>query len=122
MTLQEASSRFHIEMEALRLYVENGLLIGRETDNGEMDYREADLQRAAQLRFLLTAGMEPDAVKQLVALMDAKTDTGAEQIRLLRKCRYRLLDEIHEKQQFLDQVDYLIREIRDRKTKGGLSR
>ena len=122
MTLQEASSRFHIEMEALRLYVENGLLIGRETDNGEMDYWEADLQRAAQLRFLLTAGMEPDAVKQLVALMDAKTDTGAEQIRLLRKCRYRLLDEIHEKQQFLDQVDYLIREIRDRKTKGGLSR
>ena len=122
MTLQEASSRFHIEMEALRLYVENGLLIGRETDNGEMDYREADLQRAAQLRFLLTAGMEPDAVKQLVALMDAKTDTGAEQIRLLRKCRYRWLDEIHGKQQFLDQVDYLIREIRDRKTKGGLSR
>ena len=122
MTLQEASSRFHIEMKVLRFYVENGLLIGRETDNGKMDYREADLQRAAQLRFLLTAGMEPDAVKQLVALMDAKTDTGAEQIRLLRKCRYRLLDEIHEKQQFLDQVDYLIREIRDRKTKGGLSR
>ena len=122
MSVIRRSRRFHIEMEALRLYVENGLLIGRETDNGEMDYREADLQRAAQLRFLLTAGMEPDAVKQLVALMDAKTDTGAEQIRLLRKCRYRLLDEIHEKQQFLDQVDYLIREIRDRKTKGGLSR
>ena len=122
MTLQEASSRFHIEMEALRLYVENGLLIGRETDNDEMDYREADLQRAAQLRFLLTAGMGPDAVKQLLVLMDAKTDTDAEQVRLLRRCRYRLLDEIHEKQQSLDQVDYLIREIRDRKPKGGPNR
>ena len=66
--------------------------------------------------------MGPDAVKQLLVLMDAKTDTDAEQVRLLRRCRYRLLDEIHEKQQSLDQVDYLIREIRDRKTKGGPNR
>lgn len=119
MTLQEASGRFHIEMEALRFYVENGLLSGRKTDSGEMDYRESDLQRTAQLRFLLTAGIPLDTLKQFAQMQATKADTGAEQIRLLRKCRYQLLDEIHEKQQSLDQVDYLIHEIKERKNKGG---
>ena len=31
---------------------------------------------------------------------------------LLRRCRCCLLEEIHQKQQALDQVDYLIRELR----------
>lgn len=35
-----------------------------------------------------------------------------EQIRILRKNRAQLLDEIHEKQQQLDQLDYMLYEIR----------
>ncbi|MDE6435023.1 MAG: hypothetical protein K2L07_12435 [Lachnospiraceae bacterium] len=35
------------------------------------------------------------------------------QIRMLRKYRYRLLDEIHEKQQSLDEVDYMISKIKE---------
>ena len=31
-----------------------------------------------------------------------------EQIRLLRKYRFKLLDEIHSKQQSLDEIDYII--------------
>ena len=30
------------------------------------------------------------------------------QIRMLRKYRYKLLDEVHEKQQSLDAIDYMI--------------
>ena len=35
-----------------------------------------------------------------------------DQIRILRKSRLQLLDEIHSKQQLLDQLDYMIHEIK----------
>ena len=41
-------------------------------------------------------------------MKDSKTNE--EQIRMLRKQRFELLDGIHEKQQLLDQLDYMILE------------
>ena len=38
--------------------------------------------------------------------------TKDDQIRILRKNRLQLLDEIHSKQQLLDQLDYMIHEIK----------
>lgn len=38
--------------------------------------------------------------------------TKEDQIRILRKNRLQLLDEIHSKQQLLDQLDYIIYEIK----------
>lgn len=38
--------------------------------------------------------------------------TKEEQIRIIRKYRLQLLDEIHSKQQLLDQLDYMIYKIR----------
>lgn len=38
--------------------------------------------------------------------------TKEDQIRILRKSRLQLLDEIHSKQQLLDQLDYMIHEIK----------
>ena len=38
--------------------------------------------------------------------------TKEEKIRLLRKSRGQLLDEIHDKQQLLDQLDYMIYEMK----------
>ena len=119
MTLQEASRHFHVEMETLDFYKDNGLLKGPKTDDGCTEYPEAELQRALQLRFLLKAGMNLDTFKQLLHLMNGKTHTEAEQVQILRKCRYQLLEEIHGKQQWLDQVDYLIHEIKSRKVKEG---
>lgn len=37
------------------------------------------------------------------------------QIRMLRKFRYKLLDEIHGKQQSLDAIDYIICKIKEQK-------
>ncbi|NBH85113.1 hypothetical protein D7X88_17350 [bacterium C-53] len=38
--------------------------------------------------------------------------TKEDQIRILRKSRLQLLNEIHSKQQLLDQLDYMIHEIK----------
>lgn len=62
--------------------------------------------------FLTEAGMDTDTLKRLIGLMENKEGTGEEQARILRKCRCRLLGEIHTKQQLLDKMDYLIYEIK----------
>ncbi len=114
MTLQEASQRFCISMESLQLYVENGLLAGTITENGISDYKEDDLRRAVQFRFLLKAGMDAGTLKRLIHLTETE-GALAEQINLLRKCRYQLLEEIHGKQKCLDELDYYIHEMKRRK-------
>lgn len=52
-------------------------------------------------------------IKTVRLVVGKKGDTREEQIRLLRKFRFGLLEEIHGKQQELDQVDYLIHEIKE---------
>ena len=56
--------------------------------------------------------MELGTLKHFVRLAEQGTDTAGERLRLLRRCRCCLLEGIHQKQQALDQVDYLIRELR----------
>ena len=56
MTLQEASSCFHLDIEMLRLYEESGFIRTEKTESGETDYPEAELRKAAQLCALQRAG------------------------------------------------------------------
>lgn len=50
---------------------------------------------------LINAGLS----KEEIAKISGCEDQGM-QIRMLRKYRYKLLDEVHEKQQSLDAIDY----------------
>ena len=56
---------------------------------------------------LAKAGLSKTEIAQISECENPET-----QIRMLRKCRYRLLDEIHEKQQSLDAIDYMICKIK----------
>lgn len=115
MTLTEAGTRFSISIEKLKFYEENGLLKCSCQKNGIPDYTEEDLGGVGLIQFLLKAGFDMDTLKQyffLSAGSSAKAGKKSERIRLLREQRYRLLDEIHEKQQFLDELDYMIEKIR----------
>ena len=68
MTLQEASSCFHLDIEMLRLYEESGFIRTEKTESGEPDYPEAELRKAAQLCALQRAGMELEELKKLCDL------------------------------------------------------
>lgn len=47
MTLQEASSCFHLDVKMLQLYEESGFIRTEKTESGETDYPEAELRKAA---------------------------------------------------------------------------
>lgn len=56
---------------------------------------------------LTNAGLSKEEITKISVCADQEM-----QIRLLRKCRYKLLDEIHGKQQSLDAIDYMICKIK----------
>lgn len=52
---------------------------------------------------LAKAGLSEEEIAEI-----AGCENIDRQIQMLRKCRYGLLDEIHKKQQSLDEIDYMI--------------
>ncbi|WP_371371140.1 MerR family transcriptional regulator [Sporomusa aerivorans] len=112
MNTNEASKHFPVSMEKLQYYEQNGLLESEKLQDGSSNYKNADFRRIGLIHFLLDAGLELNVLKEFVKLLDSRATTKYEQIRILRKQRYKLLDDIHDKQQSLDQLDYLIHEIK----------
>lgn len=115
MTLNEASRRFHISMEKLKSYEENDLLEHQTLADGTFDYTETELRRVGLIHSLLKSGMNMDSLKRYLQLLNDKTGNKEEQIRILRKQRCKLLDDIHDKQQTLDEIDFMIRETKNYK-------
>lgn len=107
LTLQDASKMFDIPVDTLHQYEENGLLQSTEQNRKTGSYEEEDFKQLGLVRFLLNVGFTQKEAKRYLDLM-RDSGTGEEQIRMLRKQRYELLDRIHEKQQMLDQIDYMI--------------
>lgn len=104
MTLKEISQRVLVSIDQLNLYEKNGLLEHCTLADGTIDYVEKDvIPRIGWIQTLRKYGMELEALKQYFSLTEP-----TQQIRLLRRQRYQLLDEIHEKQKALDELDYMI--------------
>lgn len=60
------------------------------------------------LETLERIGVKTEDIERLQLLMRRGVSTKEEQIHLLRKLRYEKLDDIHDRQQHLDRIDYLI--------------
>lgn len=112
MTLNEACRRFHISMEKLKVYEENELLEYKTLADGTFDYTETELRRLGLIHSLLKSGMDMEVLKKYLRLLNDKTANKEEQLRILRKQRCKLLDDIHDKQQTLDELDYMILEVK----------
>ncbi|MBR5163835.1 MAG: hypothetical protein IKW79_07405 [Schwartzia sp.] len=73
----------------------------------------------AGLSALLTsAGFDPPNIRRYLEL-STRSGTEAARIQILRGQRGRLMNELHERQQVLDKVDYLIWQAEQGTSKGG---
>lgn len=57
-----------------------------------------------------------NSIKDITDTIENSNLTYDEKIRFLKLHRCKLLDEIHKKQQLIDQVDYLIIQIHEKRT------
>lgn len=115
MTAEEASRHYHISIDKIRYYEENGLLEHRISADGNIEYTEAQIHCAGMIHSLLESGMGMEKIKAFMKLFYENKSDKTGQIQILRKQRFLLLDEIHKKQQSLDELDYMIGELK----KGG---
>ena len=111
MTLKEAEKKFGIPLDTLKQYAIFGFIKGCKTDCGVSEYCEKDFERLGLVAILLKAGFSPEETGKYLKLTE-DMDTDEEQIRMLRKQRRLLLNEIHKKQQLLDCLDFMIWEKR----------
>lgn len=52
-------------------------------------------------------------LEEVTRQLEKHGNTKAEQIRIIRKSRAQLLDEIHGKQQLLDRLDYMLYQMKE---------
>ena len=57
---------------------------------------------------LSKAGLNKEQIEEITGCNDKEV-----QIRMLRKYRHRLLEEIHGKQQSLDEIDYMVSRLKE---------
>ena len=107
MTMDEVGKACGISAETLKYYQRLGLL---EAENGS----EA-LRRLGVISSLAKAGFTPEKLADNSVLFDESEETLDERVRIMKKERFRQLDDLHAKQQSLDCLDCIIREIK----KGG---
>ena len=103
MTLEELGQRFHIQYDQLKVYADLALLPGSRKNN----YSDADAKQVSLIHDLENVGMDLKEIKLYI-----EEHGGNERIRTLHKKRCCILEELHAKQQILDKLDYIIRELK----------
>lgn len=107
MTLEEAGKRFEVSMNVLERYISFGFIREAEPNSVPVQYVDSDFDRLGLISTLLSAGFTPEETKKYLLLTENRVD-DEEEIRMLRKQRRTLMNDIHKKQQLLDHLDYMI--------------
>lgn len=110
MTRTEVSRDFSVSESLLSSYEASGLIRCPHGTDGEPIYQEQEVRLVGLIRSLLDTGMEQDALQRYLSLKNEPKDTRPEQVRILRRHRAKLLDDLHGCQAALDHVDYIIYE------------
>lgn len=106
MTIREASRQFHITEHEIETYEAKGFI-----EKSGDEYCDGDFRHLTTLRLLLNAGMGDGEIVRYLSLLD-REGTQQAQIAILRTFRAKLLDRLHERQQALDHIDYIIYQIK----------
>lgn len=104
MTLCELSERYKIELDKLQYFADNHLI------EGKQEYGSKEEKRLGILCTLYEIGLRAAAMKQF--LLYDKEHNRTEQLKLLNMRRADLMEDIHGRQKSLDQIDYMIYEIK----------
>lgn len=104
MTIDEVSERYQIPAEILREYEGWGLC---GADSASWQCEKQDLERLSLIMVLHDVGFRKDEVEEYMRLVLEGESTRERRMRMLEERRVEALDEIHRREQKLEQLDYL---------------
>lgn len=103
MKLAEAEKSFGIPAETLERYESSGFI----SASGADGYEDENFKNLGLIHTFLSAGFSNQEIRKYMTLC-GKPGADDEQIAIIRKRRYLLLDELHEKQRILDKLDFIV--------------
>ena len=107
MTMDEASNRYDIPINVLKEYESWGLCSTVKRVMGAWQYDDQDLERLSLIMVLHDVGFRKDEVEEYMRLVLEGETTRERRMRMLEERRVEALDEIHRREQKLEQLDYL---------------
>ena len=122
MTMEEASSRYHIPVEVLKEYESWGLCGAVKKVMGAWQYDDEDIHRLSTIMTLHDVGFSNEEVETFMRLLLEGEDTEQQRLEIISRHRSSTLDEIHFKQAQLDRLDYLRYKIQKAGQKGPVNR
>lgn len=105
--INEISKRYNIDIKKLQIFEENNIITIRE------NFSDEDLNMLGTVCSLYNGGLSIKEIKDFMAVYNSGNSNSL--ISFLNGCRHNMLDEIHEKQKSLDNLDYIIYEIKNKK-------
>lgn len=112
MTRQEARKRFGIDNDKLLFYEKKGLFDCHKQPNGSIDYCDETQEYISLIDLLLKSGLDINSIKTYLSSLGDDNLSNEAQIKVLMKQRYALLDDIHDKEKIIGQLDYVIHEFK----------
>lgn len=107
MTLSDAAKKFDLPLETLKKYISFGFIREHSNTDDTVQYNDSDFERLGLIDTLIQSGFTPEETKKYLTLTE-NMGTDETQIRMLKKQRRSLLNDIQKKQQLLDSLDYMI--------------
>ena len=117
MTIYEASERYNIPIEILKLY-ESWNLCGVVKDvMDEWQYDDTDLERLSLIMALHDIGFSNDEIESYMRLLLEDNQSDISRLKILDKKRDDVLRDIHIREKQLQRLDYLRYHIRKEHSK-----
>lgn len=115
MTIKEASLKSNVDINKLKYYEKKGLLEFRnEVCSSESGSENDEIEYIRSIHLLFEMGMEMEELRKLKEVGRNNLQAKKEQVIILRKYRFQLLEDIHGRQQNLDCLDYIIHKLKNK--------
>lgn len=111
MKIREVSDHYNVSLSTLRDYEKIGFFDDVERVNGVREYCDRDIERLSLILSLKKIGLIDSEILDYIHLEALGDQTKRERVNLLKTHRQQLLDQVHQKQKSIDQIDCMIYEI-----------
>lgn len=118
MTAEEIRKRYNVSAAALKIYEDQVRMVSEENQTKEKDYDDQDLERIDMIMTLGKMGFPDEEIGIFVRMEKEGEITKGQRLGMLKKQRRHILDEIHQKEKILGELDYLRYELKGGRSDG----
>ena len=111
MTIEEVSEHYNIPMEVLRMYERWNLSSEVKKVIEAWKYADTDLERLGLIMSLHNIGFSNEEIEKYMCLELKGDEAKRERIELIKKKRTELLDDIHENEKRVRELDFMKYEL-----------